>query len=401
MRVAYFDCSAGVAGDMLLGALLDAGLPLERLRESLCALPLEGYVLRAERSSRSGVSGTHAVVDVQQPQTARHLRDLLALLDRSTLPSRVRDRAAAAFRRLAAAEAQVHSMPVEKVHFHEVGAVDSIVDIVGVLAGVELLGIERFHTSALALGRGRVQTAHGSLPVPAPATAILAQGLPVAIPEADGELTTPTGALLIALLAGSGEPPPAFRLDATGVGLGTRDTPGWPNVCRLFLGEADAPRSEDGVARRPVAVLETTVDDMTPEWLGPLPERLLAAGALDCTLEPVMLKKGRPGHRVVVIARPERADELAALLFRETTTLGIRMRLEERLELSRGLVEVQTSLGPVRMKVSRLPGGDLRAHPEYEDCRRLAERTGRPLIEVVEAAREGWVAAGRPLGQRT
>lgn len=401
MRIAYLDCSNGVAGDMFLGALLDAGLSLDRLRDALAAVPLAGYTLRAERARRGGIAGTRVVVEAEARQPARRLPDLLEIIDRSSLPAPVRGLAAAAFRRLAEAEGEVHGVPVSEVHFHEVGAVDSIVDIVGVLAGVDLLGIERFHASPLHLGRGSVSTAHGVLPVPAPATAALVKGFPVTIAEDDGEFTTPTGALLVSVLAGSGGAPPAFRLDTVGVGLGTRETPGRPNIFRVLLGEAEISRELAGVARGSVAVLETTVDDMTPEWLAPLPERLLSLGALECTLEPVMLKKGRPGHRITVVSRPEKAGLLAEAVFRETSTLGIRLRQEERFELARGLVAISTPFGEVRVKVARLPDGSLRAHPEFEDCRRLAEATGRPLREIAEEAHAGWVRAGRPLGTDT
>ena len=400
MKIAYLDCTNGVAGDMFLGALIDAGLPLEKLKAALATLPLAGYTLRTERARRGGIAGTHVIVDVEAAQPARHLSDLLEIVDRSTLPPVVRAKASAAFRRLAEAEGAVHGESPESVHFHEVGAVDSLVDIIGALAGVHLLGIEKCFASPLHLGRGTVSTAHGVLPVPAPATAALAKGLAVVVNASEGEFTTPTGALLVATLAGSDETPPPFRLEATGTGLGTRETPGRPNIFRVLLGEA-TPAEARGAARRPVVVLETTVDDMTPEWLAPLPERLLAIGALDCTLEPVLLKKGRPGHRIVVIARPEKSGDLAEALFRETSTLGVRIRTEERLELPRGLVAVSTRFGAIRVKVARLPDGSTRAHPEFEDCRRAAEAAGATAAEVADEARARWVEAGRPLGSDT
>jgi uncharacterized protein (TIGR00299 family) protein len=400
MKVAYLDCFSGVAGDMFLGALLDAGLDDGALREVLAGLPLGGYALRAERGMRGAISGTQVIIEVREPQPARHLADILGLLDRSSLPHRVRERAAAAFRRLAAAEGEVHGMPPDKVHFHEVGAVDSIVDIVGVFAAVDLHGIERFATSPLRMGRGTVRGAHGLLPVPAPATATLARGLPVELTDIEAELTTPTGALLVSSLVGDLPGSPAMRLASVGVGLGAREIPGRPNIFRILIGDADG--TVEGEWRRgEVAVLETTVDDMTPELLAHLPQRLIAAGALDCTLEPVLLKKGRPGHRIVVLARLEGAEALAGVLLRESTTLGVRLRREERIEISRGIVEVATPSGAIRVKVARRPDGTLRAHPEYEDCLRVAEAAGRPLLDVTAEALEAWSLAGRPEGVET
>jgi hypothetical protein len=294
------------------------------------------------------------------------------------------------FARLAEAEAEVHGSSVEKVHFHEVGAADALVDVIGTIEGLHRLGVHRVYASRLRLGRGSVDSEHGRIPIPAPATTLLLRGAPVEIPEIDAELVTPTGAALITTLVEDWSAPPAFRLDRIGTGAGGRDLLEQANVLRVLIGEAETA----GPTRRRVAVLETSLDDENPQFVGALIPRLLEAGALDAMVVPSVMKKGRPGLWLVVIAEPERADALARVLLAETSTLGVRVRHDERWELERRALEVETPFGPVMVKVASLPGGGDRAVPEFESVRATAERVARPLREVAEAALLAWKQRG-------
>jgi uncharacterized protein (TIGR00299 family) protein len=401
-RLVYFDCASGASGDMLLGALVDLGLPLERLREELGKLPLRGYRLEARAVDRSGLRATKVDVLVEghepdHPHQHDHphghghrgLRDILELLDRSSLDAAVKDRAAALFRRLAEAEASVHGTSPEEVHFHEVGAVDSIVDIVGGVSGLAWLGADRFAASALNVGTGSVTMSHGTFPVPPPATARLLHGVPV-YGAGEGELLTPTGALLVTAHATSYGPLPQVRLEGVGHGAGTRDTQGRPNVLRLMVGEEAAGGDER------VLVLETEIDDMPAQLYGPLMDRLLAAGARDVFYTAIQMKKGRPGLLVTVLCDPERCHALEEILFSETTTLGVRRQEWDRTALERDSVTVETAYGPVAVKRGRRAGRVYNAQPEFEDCRRVAEARGVPAKEVWAAA----VAAYRTAEER-
>jgi hypothetical protein len=311
---------------------------------------------------------------------------VLAALDSGAIEPGVREKSHAVFTRLAAAEAAVHGTTVEKVHFHEVGAADALVDVVGAIEGLEALGVERVFASPPRLGGGTVASEHGTIPVPAPATVELLRGVPVELGPIPVELTTPTGAALLATLVTEWSVPPAFRLDRVGTGAGTRDPREWPNVLRVLIGDAQGSTSR----RRRVAVLETAVDDENPQVIGALVPRLLAEGALDAMVVPSVMKKGRPGVWLTVIAEPAAADALAALLLTETSSLGVRVRFDERYELERRLAQVETPYGSVALKVASLPGGGERAVPEFESVRAAAERAGRPLREVAEAAVAAW-----------
>jgi len=391
-RLVYFDCASGVAGDMLLGAAVDLGLPLEQLRDELARLPLAGYRLEAERVTRSGLAATKVHVHAEAAESGhRHLRHVIDILDRSGLEPEVRQKATALFRRLAQAEAAVHGTTPESVHFHEVGAVDSIVDIVGGVVALRWLGAARFVSSPLNLGTGTVTMSHGSFAVPPPATARLVEGVPV-YGAGEGELTTPTGALLVTGHASAWGPLPPLRIERSGHGAGSRDTRGRPNVVRLIVGE----ESEASADER-VLVLETEVDDASPQLLGPLIERLLGAGALDAYFTPVQMKKGRPGVLVSVLARPERREAIEELLFRETTTLGVRRQEWLRSELERESASVATPYGDVRVKLGRRGGVVYNAWPEFEDCQRLAAERGVAVKEVLAAALAAWRSgSGKP-----
>lgn len=388
MRIAYLDCFSGISGDMMLGALLDLGLDEDRLREGLSALPLSGYRVEVSRESRQGMAGTRVQVIVDEAsQPHRHYRDIRSLIDQSPLPDAIRELAGDIFQRVARAEATVHGVPEERVHFHEVGAVDSIVDIVGAALGLHALGIRRCYVSSLPLGGGFVRCAHGVLPVPAPATLEILKGMRVRDLAVEAELVTPTGAAIAAALAGPGHPaPPPMRVLGTGYGAGKRDLP-HPNLLRVVLAEGAAGYEEDDVQ-----VIETQMDDLQPEVYGHLMERLLQSGALDVYLVPVQMKKGRPGVLVRVIADPADTLRISELLFRETTTLGVRLSRSRRVKLQRRAGTVSTVFGPVQVKIVEGPcleGPEVR--PEYEACRRVAEANRVPLRAVYE---EVYRAAG-------
>ncbi|GBD22081.1 hypothetical protein HRbin28_02555 [bacterium HR28] len=384
MRIAVIDPFSGASGDMLLGALVDVGLAVEELSAQLAAtLDLEGYRIVAEPVVRHGLRGTQVRVLVEEPQPARHWNDLRALLVSSALPPRVRQRALAVFQRLAEAEAHVHGVPVEQVHFHEVGAVDSIVDIVGVIWGFELLGVEEIACGPLPMSRGWVETAHGRLPVPAPATAALlaSAAVPTVPIDIDAELVTPTGAALLVTLARFQWPP--FRPERVGYGFGARELP-WPNALRLWLGEASVvpPRPDEAEL-----LLQTNLDDMNPQFVEPLVDRLFAAGALDVYLTPIVMKRSRPAVEVNVICRATDRPELERILFEHSTTFGVRALPIERRKLERRLVSIATRWGEVSVKLKIFGERVVDAVPEYRDCLAIHQRTGLPIHEIWSEAR--------------
>lgn len=384
--IGYLDCFSGISGNMLLGALIDSGLPLEDLKDDLARLPISGFRLAADRVTKGGISGTHVTVEADEPHPHRGLSDILEIIESARLPDDVSGPAARVFRRLAEAEARVHGLAVEEIHFHEVGAVDAIVDIVGACAGLRRLGIGELHCSPLPLGGGWVQTRHGRLPVPAPATAELLIGVPTRGGPVEAELVTPTGAAIVSTLCTCFGPMPPMTVRAVGWGAGTMDLP-HPNLVRLFVGEtAAAPREQT------IVVLETNLDNMNPEFFDHVMERLFEAGALDVFYTPIVMKKSRPATLVSVLAEPASADALTDILFRETTTLGVRRRETLRRCLDREWREVETEYGCVRVKVGRAGSEVISAAPEYEDCRRLAVARGVPVKVVHDAARAAFSA---------
>ena len=384
MKVAYFDCFSGISGDMTLGALVHAGVPLEQLRSELQWLEIPGWEISGEKVWKNGMAATHIRVRTQDTQTHRSLTTILGILEKSKLAGPVRERASAIFRKLGEAEAAVHDVPLEKIHFHEVGAVDAIVDIVGACVGFAALGIESFACSPLNVGGGTAKMAHGVLPVPAPATARLLLGKPTFSNGVQKELVTPTGAAIVATLCEAFGPQPAMKVSAIGYGAGTADLESQPNVLRLMVGElvgnVAAGREET------IRVLEANLDDMNPQIYGYFLEKALAAGALDVFATPVQMKKNRPGMLVTVLCQPEDAGKFQDMLFEETTTLGMRSTTAERRVLPREWVKVATPYGEVRMKVARMNGRVRQAAPEFEDCRKLAEEKNVPLHEVMEQA---------------
>ena len=391
MRIAYLDCFSGISGDMTLGAFLDAGLTLDALQDHLALVDLGGYRLATEPVSQSGIVGTRLTVAVDQPldHDHRHWSDIRALLEGSRLPPAMRATALRIFTTLAEAEAAVHGLPADEVHFHEVGAVDSIVDIVGAAIALEVLGIERLYCAPLPLGHGFVHCRHGLLPLPAPATLeiIARTGAPTRAVDIDKELVTPTGAAIAATLATFAQPP--LRLTAVGYGYGTTTLP-WPNALRLWLGElapAAAPAPAAGPDLGAEVLLETNIDDMPAEVFGYVMERLFAAGALDVFFTPIMMKKNRPATQVSVIAPADCRATLEEILLTETTTFGIRALPIVRTKSERGHETVDTPYGPVRCKRKEWQGTLLDIIPEYEDCAELARRHNIPFRTVYEAAR--------------
>ncbi len=387
-KIAYFDCFSGISGDMTLGALLDCGLELAQLQEMLARLPLGGYRLEAARVSRYSLAGTdlQVILEEEGPPLHRHLSDIEALIDNSTLPGAVKEKSRAVFTRLAEAEAAVHGTTIDEVHFHEVGAVDAIVDIVGSVAAMHLLRIERLYCSPLPLGGGSVTAAHGLLPLPAPATLRLLQQrrAPVYGRETDHELVTPTGAAIVtALAAGFGAPPP-FHLEQVGYGSGKLD-PGYANYLRIFVG---TPRTPHALQQESMQIIEANIDDLNPEISGYLMEQLFAGGAWDVFFTPVQMKKNRPAVKLTVLAPPQHLSNLVEIVFQESSTMGLRVLEAQKYVQPRETVTVTTEWGPVRIKLA--PGG-AGAEPrhfaaEYEDCAKIARQTGVPLKKVFRSA---------------
>lgn len=387
MKIAYFDCFSGISGDMTLAALVSAGWSADELTALPARMRLDGASISVSETRRGPFVATQVQVRAEGKQPHRHLRHIRDLLGAAELDPGVRERALEVFTRLAEAEAEVHGETIEKVHFHEVGAVDALIDVVGAIEGLKALGVDEVYASPLRLGRGAVRSEHGLIPVPAPATAILLRGAPVEMPDIEAELVTPTGAALITTLVRRWQPPPGFRLDRIGVGAGQRDLKEQPNVLRILLGEVEAP---NGLGLRRVAVLETALDDENPQFIAALVPRLLEHGALDAMVIPTTMKKGRPGVWLVVVAEPASAHALARQILTETSSLGVRFRFDERLELERRALEVDTPFGRVAVKVADVPGQGPRAAPEFESVRAAAEKAGRPLREVADAALRAW-----------
>ncbi len=397
-RIAYFDCPSGAAGDMIMGALVDAGAPFEALRGELAKLGLKGYSLERREVMKAGFRATKVEVQVHDhtgeapaqghPRAHRRhhhphrsLAGILRILEQSPLPQPVKDDAARIFRRLAEVEARVHGTTTENVEFHDVGAVDAIVDITGACIGLHLLGVDALHFGALPLGGGFLDGPHGRIPVPGPATAELLKGFPTVDTGVKRELVTPTGAAILTTLAISSGSMPAMRVTAVGYGAGTMELES-PNVIRLFVGEAAT-----GTQTETVVQVETTVDDMSPQLYEPLMERLLEAGALDVYLTPVIMKRSRPGVVLTALCEPARVADLSRLLFEESSTIGVRWTAYQRDRLDREMVRLTTAYGPLSFKVSRLEGRIVTVTPEFEEVRRIAREKGLPVREVLDQAR--------------
>ena len=384
MKLAYFDCFSGISGDMTIGALVDAGCNLELLRSGLEGLQISGWTISAEKVWKNGMSATHVLVVTEDQTKHRSLSAILEIFENSQLSESVRKRAAAIFRKLGEAEASVHDVAIEKIHFHEVGAVDAIVDIVGACIGFDALGIEKFACSPLNVGGGTAKMAHGVLPVPAPATAKLLQGKPTYSNGVQRELVTPTGAAIVSTLCDTFGPQPGMTVSAIGYGAGSIELEGQPNVVRIMIGEA-ADKVVAGFDEE-ISVIEANLDDMNPQIYGYFLEKALAAGALDVYTTPVQMKKNRPGTLLTLLCKPQDTNSLMSLVFAETTTFGARTYRAQRRTLPRESVSVHTQFGDVRVKLSRLNGRILHVAPEFDDCRKLAVEKNIPLQRIFNEA---------------
>jgi uncharacterized protein (TIGR00299 family) protein len=393
MRTLYFDCFAGASGDMILGALVDAGVDPRALHEQMELLGVGGWQIDFEKVDRSGISATHARVQTAPEHTHRHLEDILKIINDSGLRQSVKDRAARIFSLLAAAEARVHNQTIDQIHFHEVGALDAIIDVCGAAVGFELLGIEQFISSPLRVGSGMTEMAHGTFPIPPPAVAELLKGKPIYAGEIAGEFVTPTGAAIITSVCERFGPVPSIKITATGYGAGTRDPKHFPNALRVFVGETEAAAGMDET----LLMIETNVDDMSPQVVGYVLDRALELGALDCYLTHTQMKKDRPGILISILCQPSDHEKFLQMLFSETTTIGARSYEVSRRALARETVTVETQFGPIDVKVAYLnneaSNGAVNAMPEFEQCRAAAKNSGVPLREVQAAARAAYDAS--------
>lgn len=381
MKTAYFDCFAGISGDMVTGSFIDAGLGFPFFEKIASGLGLKGYELSCERKLKNGISGTSFRVTVTGEQPHRRLSDIADIIMSSTLHEKVKNDSLAIFKVIAKAEARIHVKSIEEIHFHEIGAVDSIIDICCAAAAFHELGIRRVISSPVNTGRGYVKTAHGMLPVPAPATAEILKGIPVYSTGTEAELATPTGAAILSHFAESFSPLPDMKIESIGYGAGSRDLE-IPNLLRIYIGET---ASAGGFLSDEVVELETAIDDMNPEFYSHLFNILLDSGALDVTLVPVFMKKNRPGHLLKVIVSPEKADAVAEKIFTETSTSGLRTRKTSRVILARRSLPVETSFGVINVKVHEMNGKVITVSPEYEECRLAAIENDIPLKSVYAA----------------
>jgi pyridinium-3,5-bisthiocarboxylic acid mononucleotide nickel chelatase len=383
MKTLYFDCFAGASGDMILGAAVAAGVDPNYLREQLSLLRVDGFSIDFETLNRSGLSATYARVETAHEHKHRHLSDIRQIIEGSDLSETVKQLSVKIFTRLAEAEARVHNEPVDHVHFHEVGALDAIVDVVGAAICFDYLKIDRFFCSPLHVGSGMVQMAHGRFPIPPPAVAELVKGAPVYSSDIKGELLTPTGAAIITTVCSEYGPIPQMTTESTGYGAGTREYPDFPNVLRVMIGETDVEATTD----ERLWMLETNLDDASPQIIGHVMNRVLELGALDCFFTPVQMKKNRPGVLLSVLCGPAEKEPVMKLLFMETTTLGIRSYEVRRRALRRSIVQVETQYGQIDVKVAHLDGRTVNEMPEFEQCRAAAAKAGVPLKVVEEAVR--------------
>jgi len=387
VRAAYLDCFSGISGNMFLGALVDAGLPEAVLRDAIAKIDLKGFSIKIKPVDKWGIRATHLDVDLTSKHHHRGLADILKLIRAAELPDAVKEKACLVFERLGKAEAKVHGMPLDKVHFHEVGAVDAIIDIVGTVFGFHYLGVERIYCSPLRVGRGFVKAAHGIMPIPAPATAELLHGIPWYPGDIDKELVTPTGAALVAeLCSGFGDRPSGFLAEKTAYGAGTWDLV-IPNVMRLSLGSLSEQKTIDEVWQ-----LEANVDDSTPEVIAYAIDKLLAAGAVDAWITPIIMKKGRPAFLLSALCTEANKTAVEDVVFAETSSIGVRWQQVRRTVADRSMVAVQTEWGTVGVKVAERDGQVTNVAPEFGDCRHLAEQSGAPLKKIYQAALQAWNA---------
>ncbi len=382
MKILYLDCFAGISGDMMLGALVDAGLSIDDLRTELAKLDVSGFAVEATPAVKKGITGTKVDVETAEGHVHRGLNDITRIIEQSTVADRVKRLSLAAFTRLAEVEAGIHNKSVDEIHFHEVGALDAIVDIVGSMIGISLLGIDRVSASKVQVGTGFVNCAHGEIPLPAPATLALLKNVPIFSRGIEAELTTPTGAAILTTLAKEFGPPPSMTVESIGYGAGSRDLE-IPNLLRAVVGRADA----DAYDTDSVQLIETNLDNMNPEHFEYVTERLLAEGALDVFLTPIIMKKSRPATMLSVLCDSENEKKMIEIIFSETTTLGVRLQPVDRRKLSRESLAVETKYGAVRIKIARQGEVIKNIAPEYEDCKKLAAKMNIPLKDIYDEAR--------------
>ena len=382
MRIAYFDCFSGASGDMILGSLIDAGLSTRRLREELKKLRLQTVHLKVKKVLKRGISATQVIVEGRsEKRSHRNLKEILRIIERSGAEAEVKEKSKEIFRRIASVEGKIHRTPMEEIHFHELGGLDSIVDIVGSVWGIRQLGIERLYVSKVNVGTGFVKCEHGILPVPAPATLSLMEGKPIYSSGVERELCTPTGAALLTTLASEFGSMPLINIERIGYGAG-RDNLPHPNLLRLIIGT-----SESTSGKEKVVVIETNIDDMNPQFYDYLIEKLLAMEVLEVFITPILMKKNRPGHLLTIICPSEKLPSVTKFLLRETTTLGLRWHEEERAKTDREILTKETKYGKIRFKLASWEGRVVNLSPEYEDCKRSALEKGVPLKEVFEEAK--------------
>jgi uncharacterized protein (TIGR00299 family) protein len=377
-KIAYFDCLAGASGDMILGALVDAGLSEQDLRQGLDALNLTAFDLNFQIVYKNGFRATKTDIRIEDNVTERRLPDIVAIIQDSTLLEEIKHKSIAIFQRIGAVEANIHGTPIQEVHLHELGGLDTILDVVGTLVGLEALGVCQVHVSPVPLARGFTHGEHGVIPLPAPATLALLEGVPVVGSDLDIELVTPTGAALLTSLAESFGPIPAMTLETTGYGAGTKELP-IPNVIRLLLGTQ---QTEANYITETLVMIETNIDDLNPEIYEYVMSSLLEAGALDVTFNPIQMKKNRPGILLQVLCQPKDTEKLTSVLFTQTSTLGVRKQYVERLSIQRTIKTIKTPYGNARVKIAHLNDGSKKFAPEYEDCVSLAESNNLPLIDI-------------------
>ena len=387
MKIAYFDCFAGASGDMILGALMDAGLELEQLKNELAKLNLTHYDIQLKKVVKRGIGGSQALVSVDEDHHRhhhRHLRHIEEIIEKSSLKQSVKEKSLKVFRRLAEVEAKVHQTTIEKIHFHEVGAMDSIIDVVGAIAGLEALEIDRIYCSPFHVGAGMIECDHGTFPVPAPATIELVRGKPIYSTGVEGELLTPTGAAILTTLSSDFGPMPSMTVETIGYGAGSSE-PAIPNLLRVVIGTA---REEiQGYEMDRMAVIETSIDDMNPQLYDYIIHQTLDMGAMDVFLTPIHMKKNRPATLITIICFPEMIETFADFLLRETTTIGLRWRVDNRIKGRRTIKEIQTKYGVIRVKMVEMGQEIINISPEYEDCKRVALENKIPLKNVMEEVR--------------
>lgn len=383
MKIAYFDCFSGISGDMILGALIDAGLDIQEIESELAKLKISGYKLKTQRVVKKGISGTKFIVEIIEQNIERKLKDIVEIVDQSDLSEDIKDLSKKIFKELATVEAKIHNKNIEEIHFHEIGGLDSIIDIIGSVIGIKKLGIEAIYSSKIHVGRGFIKCQHGLIPVPAPATLELLKGVSIFSMGIDAELTTPTGAAILKTLSRSFGGMPEMKVKKIGYGAGSRELE-IPNLLRVYVGET----SEREYEKDEVILIETNIDNMNPEFFGYISEMLLTQGVLDVFMTPIFMKKNRPATMLSVLTTSDKLDKILSTIFTETTTLGVRIHRLERRKLTREIIKVKTRFGEIKVKVGKVGEMIKNIAPEYEGCKKIAVKQKIPLRDVYEEAKD-------------